>query len=298
MRPLPLPFILLTMLLIASCSPQTVTADIIDPRCDGPEGAASQECITGFVTDGESGDSSGGSGGADDSSTGGGGSGGDADGGTGGSGETCSNPDVTINRLGQELVVTLGCALAYPQGQHAPAVTPVEAARSAISRLELHAIQIGMAPEVDPELGHRHSYVNVPIWMWVHEPDERSWGPTSTSVSLQGYTITMTAHVDRVEWDMGDGAVISCRQGTPFHTSMGFVPSPDCGHLYKYTSKRQPDRLYTVTATSHWSVEWTASTGQSGIIEVTTASETQLEIGELRAVNVSNPPNPPSPPDE
>ncbi|MDO5052737.1 MAG: hypothetical protein Q4E05_07595 [Pseudoclavibacter sp.] len=238
----------------------------------------------------DSGDSSGG-GGADDGATGDGDSGGGADGGTDESGSACTDPGVVITRFGNEIISSFGCTSAFPQGQGVPAVTPVEAARSAVARLELHAIQIGMAPEVDPELGHRHSYVNVPIWMWVHEPDERSWGPTSTSVSLQGYTITMTAHVDRVEWNMGDGAVVSCRQGTAFHTSMGFVPSPDCGHLYKRTSKRQPDGLYTVTATSHWSVEWSANTGQSGVLSTTTTTSTRLEIGELRAVNVSNPPN-------
>lgn len=274
-------------LLLGVAIPVPAFADFGDANCTTDSGAASQECTMGW----NSGDSSGGSDGTGDGSTGGGDSDGDGGSETGGDEGTCPAPTTVITRFGNEIMATLGCTMAYPQGQGAPAVTPVEAARSAIARLELHAIQIGMAPEVDPELGHRHSYVNVPIWMWVHEPDERSWGPTSTSVSVQGYTITMTAHVDRVAWSMGDGAVVSCRQGTPFHTSMGFVPSPDCGHLYERTSKRQPDGLYTVTATSHWSVEWSANTGQSGVLSTTTTTSTRLEIGELRAVNVSNPPN-------
>lgn len=280
------------LLLLVPFGPVAATIDA--PSCE-QENAAQQNCGA-SITVGEGDDGSGGGDGegADDGESGEAEGSGGA-GGTGASGNGCV-PFAVRNGTRLEVI----CMPLYSSGGSggAPTMTPVQAVQSAVAQLQLHAIRIGMAPEVDPELGHRHSYVRVPVWMWVHEPDEETWGPVSAEASVGGHRISLSASVDHVAWDMGDGTIVRCGEGTVFHTGYGFVESPTCGHLYEWTSRREPGGLYTVTATSHWRVQWTASTGQSGIIEVTTASETQLEIGELRAVNVSNPPNPPSPPDD
>lgn len=180
-------------------------------------------------------------------------------------------------------------------------VSPVRVVQEAVARLELLPVRVGMAPEVDPEVGHRHGYVNVPVWLWVDEPDAQTWGPIEVSAQAGSVSVSMVAEVAEVVWDMGDGTQLRCGQGTVFHPSAGFVDSPTCGHRYEWTSKREPGGMYTVTATSQWRVLWSASNGQSGSIPVTTSTSVPLEIRELRAVNVQNPdgvtPQPTEPPE-
>lgn len=138
----------------------------------------------------------------------------------------------------------------------------------------LRAVTIGIVPESRPgSVG----LVGMPNWMWVANPTSNSWGPITRSASAGGFTVTATARVSRVVWDMGDGQVVSCRAGTPYEDSFGKRDSPDCGHTYT----RQGE--YTVRATSHWVVEW-SGIGQSGTIPVDLTRTAPLTIGEVQVL--------------
>lgn len=172
-----------------------------------------------------------------------------------------------------------------------PTMTPEQAAWEITRSIQFAAIEIGMAPEVFPEWGHRRTYVGLPVWMWAADRTSLNYGPHSVTESVGGLVMSLTATVDRVEWDMGDGTVVSCGPGHVYVASYGMVPSPSCGHEYSRTSRSQPGGMYTVTATSYWVVTW-SSGGQSGTLRFEMSATTQVEVLELQAVNVPGPPGP------
>ena len=169
------------------------------------------------------------------------------------------------------------------------AISPAQAANAVAQRLGIQPFEIGMAPQVNPEWGHRRSYVGVPVWLWVNNPGPSTWGPFGVSETVGPVSVTGSVQVTSVVWNMGDGTSKACvGTGTPYATSYGVADSPTCGHRYTRTSSSQPGDRYTVTATAQWSFTWTAG-GQSGTIPLTTTSTSQLEINELQSVNVPNP---------
>lgn len=166
-------------------------------------------------------------------------------------------------------------------------LTPGVAAQRLISTFQLRGVDIGMAPQVNPAWGHRRSYVGIPVWLWVENPQPLTWGPYTETATLGGQTITATAQVTGIRWNMGDGREVVCGStGTAYSVGYGLNDSPTCGHRYDRTSQNQPGDRYTVTATSQWSVTWTSLTGATGTVNLTTSSSTQLEINEIQSVNV------------
>lgn len=138
----------------------------------------------------------------------------------------------------------------------------------------LSAITIGVVPEPAPgSIG----LVGMPNWMWVADPSQTTWGPISRSASAGGWTVMATARVSRVSWDMGDGQVITCGQGTEYLDRYGLSKSPTCGHVYT----RQGH--YTITATSHWVVAW-SGIGQVGTIAVDLVRSVPVTIGEAQVL--------------
>jgi hypothetical protein len=98
-------------------------------------------------------------------------------------------------------------------------------------------------------------------------------------------SVSATAKATKVVWDMGDGTKVTCRNpGTEWTPAKGDADSPTCGHTYLVDSGDQPDDAYTITATSHWKVDWSGA-GQSGTITFTLTGPTrQLEVVELQAL--------------
>jgi hypothetical protein len=164
-----------------------------------------------------------------------------------------------------------------------PNLTPGQAARSLISSFELEGITVGFAP--DPNVAGSRSYVGVPIWMWAADPTPLSFGPYVESSTLGAVTITATAQVTSVIWNMGDGTTVTCAGGTPFVAAFGAIDSPNCGHRYGRTSKSQPGGRFPVTATSQWQVSWEGG-GESGVVSTTTSSTSSVQINEIQSVNV------------
>ncbi|WP_103506797.1 MULTISPECIES: hypothetical protein [unclassified Streptomyces] len=51
--------------------------------------------------------------------------------------------------------------------------------------------------------------VGMPMWMWVERGASRM-GPVSASATAGSVTVTATARVERLAWDMGDGTTVTC----------------------------------------------------------------------------------------
>lgn len=160
--------------------------------------------------------------------------------------------------------------------------TPREVAQLAIEDMKLTAINIGIAPKAeDGSVG----LVGMPVWMWAADPGEHTWGPITASASAGGITVTATARVHKVTWDMGDGKKVTCTSaGTPYKAVYGSKKSPDCGHVYMASSSSKPDHKFTVTATSDWIIEWEGA-GQTGTIRLNgLVREAQIAIGEAQVL--------------
>ena len=152
---------------------------------------------------------------------------------------------------------------------------PETLAQQAVASMQLQAVRVGIVPEVR---AGSVGLVGMPNWMWVSAPDAQTFGPITRTASAGGWTVSATAKVASVSWDMGDGRVVTCAgPGTPYEASYGAASSPDCGHTYT----RQGD--YTVRATSHWVVSW-SGIGQAGTISLDLTQATDVTIGEAQVL--------------
>ena len=161
-------------------------------------------------------------------------------------------------------------------------IDPVVLANRAIASMDLDPIKIGIVPESGP---NRAGLVGLPVWMWVDSPTDDTFGPITASASEGSVSVSATASVSSIVWDMGDGTKVTCTgKGTPYADHYGKQDSPTCGHRYAKMSTDQPDGAYQVTATSHWVVEWTGG-GQSGTIEFDlTTDPLPIRIGEAQVL--------------
>ncbi len=170
----------------------------------------------------------------------------------------------------------------YWQASAAEAAVPDPArlAQVAVSTMDLSPIQLGTFPRTTQEAPGDLGYVGWNVWMWAQSPDESTWGPITRSASEAGYTVTATARVATVVWDMGNGDSVTCDAGSPWLQSTSRnEPSPDCGYMYEHEGE------YTITATSSWTVEW-AGIGSSGTIELELSRSGEVRIAEVQVVNV------------
>lgn len=158
----------------------------------------------------------------------------------------------------------------------APAAPPDPAvlAQQAVSSMGLRAISIGIVPLTSSDAV---GLVGMPNWMWVADPSPVTWGPTSASASSGGWTVTATARVASVAWDMGDGQVVACGAGTAYEPSFGRASSPDCGHVYDEQGQ------YTVRATSHWVITW-VGIGRTGTITMDLTQSAAVTVGEAQVL--------------
>ena len=161
-------------------------------------------------------------------------------------------------------------------------IAPVLLAYRAITSMDLDPITIGIVPVLGPD---RVGLVGLPVWMWVDNQTDDTWGPITRSASEGPVSVTATATVSSVVWDMGDGTKVTCTGlGTPYSDRYGKQESPTCGHRYDKMSTAQPDGAYEVTATSHWVVEWNGG-GQSGTIELDLTTEPlPIRVGEAQVL--------------
>ncbi|WP_433530653.1 hypothetical protein ACQPYA_00425 [Micromonospora sp. CA-263727] len=166
-----------------------------------------------------------------------------------------------------------------PPGFGAPP-DPEELARRALASISLLAPRAAVAPRkrIGPGL------VGLPVWMWA-ERGANQFGPLSASASDRGLTVTIRAEVDRIVWNMGNGIRVTCTgPGTEYESTGRYAGrrSPDCGYHTGYPKAG----TYRVQATTHWSVRWSSSSGQSDSIPgiTRTTDPVEIQINELQVV--------------
>lgn len=165
-----------------------------------------------------------------------------------------------------------------------PQVDPAQLARQALAKMRLQAVAIGIVPEPGP---NSVGLVGAPVWMWVAQPGPRTVGPQTATATAGAVTVTAQARMNEVDWSMGDGHTVPCGVGTAYRDSDGLSMSPDCGYRYQRTSTHQPGGVYSVAATSQWTVRW-AGGGQTGSIPLHFTAQTQIRIGQAEAIVTSH----------
>lgn len=167
-----------------------------------------------------------------------------------------------------------------PNPPTAQTIAPGEVAQTAVEQMDLRAIHIGITP-APGGIG----VVGMPTWLWADGSDATTFGPITRTATAGGVTVSATARVRQIVWDLGDGTTIACATpGTPYQPRFGTNPSPDCGHTYTQDSGDQPDGTFTVSATSQWVVEWEGA-GQTGTITLDgLTSEVTVTIGEAQVL--------------
>ncbi|MFJ5877402.1 ATP/GTP-binding protein [Streptomyces sp. S1] len=160
----------------------------------------------------------------------------------------------------------------------AAAVDPAVLAQRAVDQMVLRGPEIGITPKPGGM-----GLVGMPVYLWTERGPE-TYGPNVASASAGGITVTATAKVAKIVWQMGDGKTVTCTTpGTPYKAAYGTKPSPDCGHRYAKPSVAGAG-TYHVVATSTWTIDWQATTGQSGQMTQTRQSSVDIRVGELQAV--------------
>lgn len=159
-------------------------------------------------------------------------------------------------------------------------VNPADLARQAQAAMNLHAINIGMAPGAPPLYG----FVGLPVWMWAAKPGQSTVGPITRTAAAGGVSVTAKASVSEIDWSMADGHSVRCfGAGTAYGPYYGNSMSPDCGYRYSAPSNTVPGGYYHVTATSHWTITWTGG-GATGTLNLAFKSAVRVDIRELQVV--------------
>jgi hypothetical protein len=157
-------------------------------------------------------------------------------------------------------------------------LTPEQVAYIAFARLHLEPLKPVIGPP--PELNRwKMAAVGYPLWL--------SGGgdahPPAVWDQVFNLRVRLEARVKRVDFLMGDGNVVTC-DGPGLPWTPAVKPgdrSPACG--YQYAKPSLPEGNYTVTARTHWNVNWTINS-QTGVIPMIQASSVELPVGELQVL--------------
>jgi hypothetical protein len=171
-------------------------------------------------------------------------------------------------------------------------IDPRVAAQQVVESMNFVAPQLGLSPYLQSST--HEAIVNVPIWMWASDPGATTTGPQTKRAAIAGVAIEATGTVDRIEWSMGGGEVVTCKgAGTPFDRaaaegkSLKEIPaSPTCGHKYRKTSRCEKSGSFQITATAYWNVHWTGG-GAQGDIPLNFSRSLPLRVVDLRPVLVA-----------
>ncbi|MFF9569960.1 ATP/GTP-binding protein [Streptomyces sp. NPDC014685] len=167
------------------------------------------------------------------------------------------------------------------EAPEADAIDPAVVAQMAVDKMTLAPPDIA----INPKPGGK-GLVGMPVWMAVDQ-SPTTYGPNSATATAGGVTVTATAKVRSVVWNMGDGTSVTCTSpGTVYQKSFGMRLSPDCGHVYRKTSD-SVGGTFKVTATATWAIDWrvTGGGGESGQLSEVRDSQAALTIIESQAVN-------------
>ncbi|WP_371681589.1 ATP/GTP-binding protein [Streptomyces sp. NBC_01276] len=169
--------------------------------------------------------------------------------------------------------------IADGQEPAAPRIDPETLARQAADSMKL------AGPAVASPRAAGTYVVGMPMWMWV-DPSPTTFGPNTASATAGGVTVTATAKVSSIAWNMGDGTTVTCTgPGTRYDASMGKAFSPDCGHRYTRPSSTSGGK-YAGTATATWTVRWQApALGDAGSFTEARQTPFTVDVHEVQVLN-------------
>lgn len=160
-------------------------------------------------------------------------------------------------------------------------VDPVDLAQDAEDRTPIPEPRVRMNPGAGEE-----QVVNLATWLWI---DRAQWQPVSASASAGGVTVTTTATPTRVEWDMGNGDVVTCAgPGTRYDRSRpAGAQHTDCSYTYRRSSASQPGGAYIVQVTVVWDVTWSVvgAPGGGALGASRRTTTVPIRVAEIQAVN-------------
>lgn len=117
-------------------------------------------------------------------------------------------------------------------------------------------------PVLSPDLAIG-GYVNFETWLAVNDP-----GLVTATASIPGLSATATARVVRIEWQPGDGSLVTCEPFGGLPPTPGFTGEAPCGHTFTQpsvaTATSASDDRFHGTVTLVWAASWTASNGAAG----------------------------------
>ncbi|MER6734657.1 ATP/GTP-binding protein [Streptomyces puniciscabiei] len=161
-------------------------------------------------------------------------------------------------------------------------VDPAALAHQAVDKMLLKG------PDIASPRAAGKYVVGMPMWMWVDQT-QTTYGPNTATASAGGVTVSATAEVSSISWDMGDGtaAVVCNGPGTKYTPSMGKAQSPDCGHVYDKASTDEAGGKFHGTATATWTVNWQVTGGPPDTGSFTEVRRSQF-TADVREVQVLN----------
>ncbi|MEE9964522.1 MAG: hypothetical protein K4304_05440 [Propionicimonas sp.] len=175
---------------------------------------------------------------------------------------------------------------AYQCRDYNPDPTPKKAKHKGPTQSQLRTVAAQLKlPNPTPRFGPDPSVnewkmlaVGFPIWLWTDRPTT-----VSTTAHHDGLTFTLTATWTSTTFTMGDGHTKTCTATTirPKTVKPATKPSPTCG--YTYQTKSPKGHPYTVTADTHWRINWTTN-GYQGTFNHTYTGNRTLNIGELQSL--------------
>ena len=157
-------------------------------------------------------------------------------------------------------------------------ITPEQAAYEAFVKVKLVAPTPNVGPP--PSINQwKMAAVGYPLWLWTTGDTD----PPAVTDAVGGLFVSLDPKVSKTVFAMGDGTTVTCSgKSRPWTRAVpAGQKSPNCGHAY--TEPSLPKGSYTITATTHWAVDWNAN-GQTGTIPFTQTATTTLPVGEIQVL--------------
>ncbi|MFJ9839458.1 hypothetical protein ACIRYZ_03185 [Kitasatospora sp. NPDC101155] len=126
--------------------------------------------------------------------------------------------------------------------------------------------------------------VKAPVWLWA----EGMVAPKPSSLAVPGASVTVTAQLNGMTWDFGQGMVVDCATaGTPYDPKYGDAKSPDCGYEFAVGSGARQGGVFTGTVTAHWRahVVITGPNAKTFDIDMPRGSDLALKVAEVQVLN-------------
>ncbi|HHW82778.1 MAG TPA: hypothetical protein GX743_02995 [Actinomycetales bacterium] len=176
-----------------------------------------------------------------------------------------------------------------------PTMNPRMVASRLVEAYITESLRTGDLAMTPPEDGESPAAVGLPVRFLLADPVEgETVSMTSPTVlSEQGIEVSILAELENVEFDLGDGTVLTCDYnpetgniGIPFEE--GEDPrtfESGCQHAYTSLSADQPDGKFPISAVANWRVEWSVAADENlSDVEFPETPEVtgQIQVGEVQ----------------